>query len=160
MMNLTPRQLRLLLWTASAALAAAVVCVGLLACLQPLDSLEQAGTRRTDGPASANRSGAANRPLESYSALWERDLRRPLFDPAPVEPVKIEPPKPILNLRLVGTAIDAQDRCGFFEVPGKGIQLARPGEKVGEALVKEIAENTAVVEFNGGQLTLKIEAEK
>ena len=106
----------------------------------------------------------APRPLDDYRAIYQRDLRKPLYDPKPVEVKRPKPPPPKperkLAVTLVGTAVDPGSTYGFFRDKGGKVSLVGVGEKIADAEVSEISDGTAVVRFDGRVITLKVPERK
>lgn len=155
--NLSRRQLGRLLWWANAALCAGILLVLALS-FMPLEAQEALAGGPQKQPTT-QKAQAAAKSLDHYAVLWQRDLQRPLYDPAPT--AAAGPAKPKLQIRLVGTAVEPEYCRGFFDVPGKGTVVAAVGDKVGEgAIVKSIEDQSAVVEYLGEDVSLKVQKEK
>lgn len=80
----------------------------------------------------------SDRSIESYSCIGSRSLREQL-----IEPVKPEPPKPViptrqLNLALVGTATEKNDSYALFKTSSGRIEVARLGSLIDSCLVTSI----------------------
>lgn len=154
----TPRRLRQLAWLINGLLAIALVYAVASLTATPLAGLDAQGLSASSRIHQAQSQPAELLPLSHYAPLWQRPLHGPLFDPPPVAPKPVAVVKPTLAVRLVGTVMDEPNNSyGIFSVPGVGMKMARPGEKVAEALVTRIAEQSAEVEFAGEVITLKLE---
>jgi len=148
---------RKILWAAAAPLAAAVVLGGLLTALGPL-GLEggRGGDDAIDAAASASQPAGddgSSRSLAHYRLIWERDLRRPLFDPPPT--VAQTPPKPKLALTLLGTALEADAGYAMVKTADGKTRFCQVGDKVAEAEILAIGLDAVQVRFAGEILTLK-----
>lgn len=153
-----PRRLRQLAWLVNGLLALTLAYVVVSLAATPLAGLDAQGLGASSRISLASSQPAELPPLSHYAPLWQRPLHGPLFDPPPVAPKPVVVVKPTLAARLVGTVMDEPDNSyGIFSVPGVGMKMVRPGEKVAEALVKRITEQSVEVEFAGEVITLKLE---
>lgn len=147
------------LWLASVLLGAGTILAGLLGAFGPL----QLGGGLTDargGTPAADRADSAAEaglPLKHYEVIWQRNLRRPLFDTPPA--AKAAPSKPKLSVRLVGTVLEPGFTYGFFMTADGKTVLRRVGEKVAGAKVMSIADGEVTVLLAGETRTLKVEKE-
>jgi hypothetical protein len=143
------------LWAAGAVLAASIVGVAAFSLFWPVgvDAWQAAPT-----PEAAEGAGSTLQqvpPLPRYAAIWQRDLRRPLYDEAP--PAVAPRPRPALRARLIGTAVEPGFACAFFAT-GKGKTVTRGvGETVEGAEIKSISDGSVTLLFAGEQLTLNVE---
>lgn len=145
-----------ILVTVNAALAA-----GILACIV-LTVLLPAKVEKVESPKdrdiSVNRQESRQvGPLKAYAVIYRRDLRKPLFDPKPVIPLTIEPPRPKLAVRLVGTAVEPGFTYGLFRTKSGRTELVSVGQKIEGAEVVSVGDGTATVKFAGELITLKVE---
>ena len=103
---MNPRRKRHLLVAVNVVLAAGLVACASVLAFAPLRRADSASP--ADGPAQAaedDRRPAAH-PREWYAVICQHDLRRPLYDPAPVVVTKKPAPKPKLTIHLRGTVIE------------------------------------------------------
>lgn len=136
--------------------AAIVACVCLCLLLQP--GAEDVKPLPKDEVISAgNETGGRVGPHDLYAVIYERDIRKPLFDLKPIEPVNVEPPKPELAVRLIGTAVEPGFTYGLFRTESGESKLVSVGQKIGGAEVTTVGEGTATVKFHGELITLKVE---
>ena len=153
---MTQRSRKRLLIFLNVALAAALVGVPAALLLAP-----PGGDRGGGGKAEANShsaaAGQALRPLNSYEAIYRRDLRKPLFDPVVVAEVKAPPPKPKLTIRLTGTAVEPGFSYAMFRTAGGQDKLVSVGQTLEGAELTEIRSDGATVRFNDELLQLAIE---
>ena len=153
---MTIRDQKRLLWAINAALAAALVTSALLLTLLPLGVNMQAPSDGTTGRLISSTVGQTL-PLREFAVIYERDLRKPLFDAPPARPIEAPPPK--LAARLIGTAVEPGFTYGLFKGKDGQTHLVEVGQKIDGAEVLQIAEGTATVLFEGERLQLKVEAE-
>jgi hypothetical protein len=159
MVEMGYRSWRRLLWTTSIVLAAGIVCVVCAAVFMPLDLAATREPALEDGgraKAKADPSVKKMVPLERYAVVYERDLRKPLFDPAVVRPPDSSKPKRKLTVTLVGTAVDPGLTYGIFRDSHGKTVLARIGQKIEDAEVVSVEEGSATVKFDGETITLSL----
>lgn len=158
---MTLRQRKRMLWTVNVASAAAlIVCVAAAV----FCSLDVGLTRE---PADENVAPGADdeqrkvEPLSAYAGIYQRDLRKPLYDVTPVQIVKPEPTKPKLTVTLVGTAVEPGFTYGLFRTKSGETKFVRVGETIKDTGVEvlEITQDAARVRFAGEILTLKVRRE-
>lgn len=121
--------------------------------------LETCGPADAEVPAEdAPGRPAAGRPaLSSYSVMWERDLQRPLFDPAPVVATPSPPPKP--PLKLVGTVIEPRLSYALLKDKAGQTKMVGAGQSHEGLEVIEVTADAARVRFAGTEHVLKVEKE-
>ncbi|MEW6252153.1 MAG: hypothetical protein AB1716_16060 [Planctomycetota bacterium] len=92
----------------------------------PPDWTPPAWQPTTSQPVS---SGARERAdLSELSVIWQRDLRQPLFEASAASaPVA---PEPTLNVCLVGTAVEGDQRYAVLQAAGKPLVVRRVGEQI------------------------------
>lgn len=158
MVAMSSRARKRLLLAANAILAIAIVaCVCLCVLLPP--RVKNAKFSPKDKTLSAgNKAMGRVGPLELYAVIYERDIRKPLFDPKPIRTVKVEPPKPKLTIRLIGTAVEPGFTYGLFRTKSGESKLVSIGQTIGGAEVTAVGEGTATVKFHGELITLKVES--
>jgi len=96
---------------------------------------------------------------DAYAIIHSRHYDKPLYDSKPVVAEKKPPPKPKLNAKLVGTALDPGFTYGFFRDSHGQTKMIGVGQTIEGAKVLEIKRESAVVEFHGDTLTLIVEKE-
>lgn len=157
MVTMSTRDRRRLLWAVNVALAVALVASVLALAVVPLDvgavEPRPGQQHENDDPMHRPKTG----PLSEYAVIYQRDLRKPLFDPKPVVAVKTQPPKPKLTVSLVGTALEPGFTYGLFRNKSGETKLVSIGEKIDGAEVTAVNEGSATVKFHGELITLKVE---
>lgn len=166
MVTMSHRGRKRFLWAVNL-LAAAGIALSVWAALAL--PLAVTGEDLADGDAATKTNAEeahhveAPRPLADYRGIYQRDLRKPLDDPKPVE-VKAPPPKPKperkLDVTLVGTAVDPGSTYAFFQQKGGKVTMAGVGEKIDDVEVTGITDGEAVVRFDGRVITLKVPERK
>jgi hypothetical protein len=143
------------LFLVNAALGAALVAIAAAAFFPPGDIRGEAGRQRR---RAAQVSGGEERlgPLESYAGVWQRPLRKPLFDPPPpkaeVKPPPPAPPPPTFH--LIATAIEPGAGFAIFRTAGGELRTVSVGESIEGAELIGITENSATVRIGGRPQTL------
>jgi hypothetical protein len=118
-------------------------------------------------PATGDRRTSAAQefpPLEHFSAVWSRQLRLPLTDPAAASQnsANIASAAPVLpiQLSLLGTALEPGYSMALFSTPQGGLELKSVGQKIGEhSGAPEIVEITAdcvLLRHAGGTVKLSL----
>lgn len=102
--------------------------------------------------------------LKDFEQVWQRRLRRPLFDPPPPAVVvvpTVAPQPPQLPIKLLGTAIEPEHSLAMLAVPPNAIEVCRVGDRIGESLnqveILEIEADLVAVRSNGQKIVLKRE---
>jgi type II secretory pathway component PulC len=116
--------------------------------------------RRRPGPTGTGTRTDPDRPLDHYAVIWQRPLRRPLYDPKPVVEIKAKAPEPMLAIRLRGTVIEEGFSYAILTDAKGKVVLARVGRTVGGAQIKSISDGSVQVLFAGKLRTLKIQKPK
>lgn len=156
--EMTLRTQRRLLWTASGLLALAVVCSGAGLVAWPIEGANDGGAAdHAAGTVSATDSPRDRPPLSAYAVVWQKDLQRPLYDPAP--PVAQEKPPPKPEVTLVGTVIEQGFTYALLKTKAGQVKMASPGDTVDGAEVLGIAPDSATVRFAGHEHVLKVRKE-
>lgn len=167
---MSPRRLRILLLTLAAVATAATVFVVIAAVTAPpprpvaddqakqrakQGALDVAGTG-TEAAGADVENGTIS--LEAFERLWDRNLRRPLYDPPPAEPAPPPPPpRPPAPppLTLVGTVVEDHRSRALLAASDGRVRLLAVGERVDEVEVVSIAENRVVVRHGGRSFELE-----
>jgi len=145
-----------LLWALCGLLALATLVAGAGLWVWPLEGIDLGAAP----PPSAGASGArtlARPPLSAYAVLWERDLQRPLYDPAPVVAAPAPPPKP--PVRLVGTVIEPRLSYALFKDKAGQVKMVGAGRSLEGLEVLAVTADSATVRFGGAEHILKVEKE-
>ncbi len=146
-----------LLWLASLLLVAGLAATVWTTFRLPLASLK-AGPDGGDRPSAAGSAAIAARPpLAHFAIIYERSLRKPLFDAPPPTPLAAPPPPaPKLTVTLTGTVIEPGNTYALFKDQGESVKLVGVGETIAGAEVLQITEGSATVRFNGQEMTLTV----
>jgi len=153
------RQQRKLLLAANVILGA-----GIVGCL--VGFLFPAGIKETAMPRSSrydmreNELPATMKPLKDYDVIFARDLRKPLYDPKPVEVVQTPPPKPPLTVDLVGTVLEDGFTYAILKNRSGQTSFVSIGESLDGAEVTKIEKDSATVQFGGESIVLKVTGEE
>lgn len=154
---MTFRRKRHLLILLNVALAAAVVSCPIAAALwSPGQSRGQAMTKAAPRTTSTTQA-TKGLPSSAYEVIYRRDLRKPLFDVAAVEAPKVEAPKPKLTIQLTGTVDEPDNRFATFRTATGQDKLLSVGDKLEDAELTDVTEDSATVRFHGDLITLKVE---
>jgi type II secretory pathway component PulC len=153
-------------------LALKVTCVGLWIAMALVTAWTVLGWETEmavpDTPAIAAAHGEENsmKPaiptLQQFATVWHKPLRRPLFDPPPAAAasaaVAVQAP---LNIKLLGTAIEAEESLAIFAIPPGTVEVKRVGEAIGEGAarvqVREIQGQRVILERHGRPVTLEMD---
>ena len=141
----------------------ALLVLGIVATIAWAARTPQAGPGQS-AQASGDQ-GATSQPdavsprLADYAAIYQRDLRRPLFDPRLVEVVVKPPPAPKPTFTLTGTVTEPGFTYALFRTRAGETKLVSVGESVEGAEVLAIGENAATVSFAGQTLELTVQKE-
>jgi hypothetical protein len=155
---MTLRRTRRFLWTLCGALALAVVVTGAGLVAWPLEG-------PGDGTAASPTAGGnpitgttrERLSLSAYACLWEKDLQRPLYDPAPAV-AKPKPP-PVPGVTLVGTVIEEGFTYALLKTKAGQVKMVSVGQTVEGAQVLVITANSTTIRLGGHEHVLKIEKE-
>ena len=153
MVTMSVRRRRRLLICVNAALVAGVLgCVCLALLLPPAVNSSEPGIpdrARTAGEKNSTKLG----PPDAYAVIYQRDLRKPLFDPKPVVVSKPPPKKPKFNAELLGAVEEPGFSYGIFRTGGRD-KLVSVGGTVAGAKLLAIGPGSARLKFNGELITL------
>jgi hypothetical protein len=167
-MTMTARQNRRMIYGLASALALLAVATGTGALLAPAtvavgeSSLRLSEADHTTGPAAVQATN--DRPdLAALRQICQRPLRGPLFD----EQAKSDPTTPhapqaatVMNLRLVGTILEAGHSMAMFSKPDGSIVLCAVGQTTApedaSVFVEEVTSLGATVRHNGKRLQLTL----
>lgn len=154
---MTPHKRKNILLAASALLGVAIVASIVLGVALPLVP-PPSQTITKPRPSGANRQATKPATLDRFAVIYQKDVRRPLFDPKPVvyqPPPPPPPPKP--TAKLVGTVADPGFACAIFR-SGSGEDKVVPVGQTYEGIeVLEVKDTEAKVKFAGLPLVLKVE---
>lgn len=119
----------------------------------PTNAAPRAATTRVP---SASGERAPTR--EDFAQLWDRPLRRALYDPPPPKAVVRELPP--LNVELLGTIIEAENSMAIVRTEQGRVEYKRVGESIGPtdspASVVEIGPEEIVVERSAERISLHV----
>ena len=88
------------------------------------------------------------------SGVWDKPLRRPLYDPPPPPPPQIPPPPP-LRLKLLGTIVESGRSEAIVSVATGQIEMARVGTTLDDATIRSIEDGRITVDYHDQTLTLE-----
>ena len=95
-----------------------------------------------------------------YSAIYQADLRAPLFDAPPVQMPPASAPAVVVPVRLLGTIVEEGFSYAMLRGAGGESRTASIGETVDGVEILSIAASSATVRYSGQTMTLKVEAEE
>jgi hypothetical protein len=165
---MTARQINALLWTGSAAIAAASIGALLFGFNWPLDRHTERGIGDAK-PTTQPSASIALPPLESFSRIWNTELRQPLGDPAPAPPappptaVAAPPPTPGtggttgIPVTLAGTIGQS---LALLRTATNGVEVCAVGESIQGVTVVAVRPAEVDVRFNGQVVKLSKPVEK
>lgn len=156
MVNLTFKIRRRILILTNVVLGISLAATLAAAILLPLD-LGQEIAPRAEQPRNTPAITAQARQAADYSVIYQRDLRKPLFDPKPITVIKPIAPPPKLTITLIGTAVAPEMTYGLFRNKDGQTKLVEIGQTIDGAEVIAVIEQGATVRFAGQTLTLTIE---
>ena len=139
----------------NAALAACLVAVA-AAAFAPPDDVRAAPLQRRQ-PVQPSSGEDPIGPLESYSAVWQRSLRNPLFDAPPPKEAAKPPPSPP-NVRLVFTAVEPGAGMATFRTAAGELRTVSIGESIDGAVLLEVTQNSAILQVSGEKVTMTRES--
>jgi len=139
-----------------------LTAIGLALVLTPADNL-------SDRPKNINRKTAEHSqipdlstpPLSAYVDICKRPLRKPLFDPKPIDIVqakKTAPPKPRLTVTLVGTVLEPGFTYAMLRGKSEQMKFIGIGQSLDDAEVTAITARSVTLKFHGDSITLRIDA--
>ena len=148
-------QKRMLKTAAGLLVAGSVACVVVALATPPVvavpDNSEPRRTTRADLDAGLL-------PLDQYDAIYQKDVRRPLYDPPPVVvPPPVTPPPPPLTLQLLGTVLEPGFEYAVVRTGMGQEKLMTVGETLDSAELLRLDAATATVRFAGQERTLKVQ---
>jgi hypothetical protein len=151
---MTPQRRKLILRLTNIALGAGALTALALAILLPLEASgsNNHGQAATMPAAKAPRS---LRPIQDFAVIYQKDVRKPLFDAKPV--AAEAPPPPKLSARLTGTVVEPGYTYAIFRTSAGETKLVRIGQSIEGAEVTAINEASATVKYAGQELTLPVE---
>lgn len=154
------RTMRLILWLATAACVAAGTLGVCLAALLPLEQPETSEARRTNQLAAMTEPDSAA-PLSAFAAVWDRDLRPPLYDapvdspPPPAAPGVVVPAMPAVH--LAGTVFEPGHSLALFRVDAGKTEFKSVGDEIAGMKLLEVRDDGVVVKWNGENRRIPIE---
>lgn len=151
----TFRQQRKMLLAANVILGLGILCC-LIGFLFPAGIKEPAMSRSSDVNVQGKEVSSTIKPLKEYDVIFTRDLRKPLYDPKPVEVVKTPPPKPQLTVDLVGTVLEDGFTYAILKNRSGKTSFVSIGESLDGVEVTKIEKDSATVKFSGESIVLKV----
>jgi len=110
------------------------------------------------GRTSTNQDAVRVLKREDFATMWDRPLRRPLYDPPPPKPQVHELPP--LHVELVGTIIEDANSMALVRTEKGNVEYKRAGDTVGLAdnsgKIIEIIADAIIVERASERLTFKV----
>lgn len=163
MVNLTPKTWRYACRLAGVLLILSAVALVVLAICRPvhLEPVPVVRTRQVH-TRPTNRTNSELPTESQWIALSKKQLRRPLYDPAPT----VTPPSavPVLHVVLTGTMIDVNDKQAILQDRQGVTVMAREGKAVQlgayHFTVLKIEPGKAVVQYAGRPVVLTLDREK
>ena len=138
----------------NAALAAGVLACLCVALFFPPAPNSSAAAPRNRPRASGTTNSPKLGPPASYAVIYQRDLRKPLFDAKPVVARKAPPKKPKFSAELLGAVEEPGFSYGIFRTGGRD-KLVSVGGTVAGAELLAIGPGSATLRFNGELITLR-----
>ncbi len=92
--------------------------------------------------------------VESFAGLWDRPLRRVLYDPPPPPKPKPPPPKPPprIQARLLATMIEADTKTAMLQLNGGQVVF----RKIGDVVSPE-NESATIADIQPGKVVIRQE---
>lgn len=152
------RRIRRWLFAGSAmmlAAAAAILATALQADIAP----HSTASHREDAVASPYETAPQPLPaLDAFEPLWIIDLRRPLYDPPPLQPARAEPPPPPpVHIKLTGTILAPDHALAILELRGGEIRMLGIGEHADGAEILEITPDYIRIMHHGRERKVELE---
>ena len=94
--------------------------------------------------------------MSSYAVVYQRALRKPLYDPKPIVVRKAPPPKPKLGVELVGTVVEPGFTYGLFRTKSGRTKLVTVGGEIEGAQLAGVRDGSATLRFNDELITLEV----
>jgi hypothetical protein len=159
-MAMTTRTRRRALWALNALLLGGIAATVAWAATVPVRTppLSETTTTQPAGDGSAHR--AARRKAEYREQLLARDLRKPLYDPKPVEVVVQPKPKPPLTLTLTGTAVDPGFTAAFLRTRRGETHIVAVGESLDGAKVLKVTADSATLLWHEEEKNLTVSGDR
>ena len=151
------RKMRVSLWIATGLFAAGTVLSWLLGLAWAGQDTEAGRPRAKSNAAQIEAAHSAIPPLSAFSAGWDLDLQRPLFDAPKGRRAEKAVKRAPLSVRLTGTVTEPGHSLAMF-ITNKGrIELKRVGQTTAGAEVLAIDENSVRLLYQEEEITLKVE---
>ncbi len=106
----------------------------------------KADLAQVDSQNAPTSSGHSIPALDSFAAIWQRDLRQPLIDPEPVEAPRAKPPPPpppVKLPRLIATFVEHGQSWGLFSDVKGAQRVRRTGGQIGSFQIVSITPGSA-----------------
>ena len=91
--------------------------------------------------------------LNDFRGLWDKPIRRALYDPPP-PPLPAATPPPPLRLKLLGTVLESGRSEAILMAANGEVKMLRVGAVVDDATIKTIGDAQITVHYHGQDLTL------
>jgi len=122
-------------------------------------------TSRSSSVTTDNSSTSTAVGSPSFAALWERPLRRPLFDPPPRPQVVAEKRAlPPLRARLLATMIEAENSTAVLRLASGEVVFRKVGQPLGAeeptAKIARIDAGSVCVTREGNETQLLVDGQK
>lgn len=125
------------------------------------DSLSGTAKKLPITPPGASRLVAQVGGTASAPANWERQLRRPLFDPPPVVAVVVKPPPQPLRVKLLATMVEPENSTAMLKHANGKVVFCKAGDSLGadEAGTEILKIETGSISVRRGQELLRLTVE-
>jgi len=132
----------------------------------PPDAEQRAAPRTVAGKARghAAKSPASAEPVisrGSFEGIWDRPLRRPLFDPPPPPAVVQKNPPPPLHVQLLATMVESESAAALLKLSNGEVVFRKVGEVLGadypQARIAKIEPGTVCVRRGQEEAHLQID---
>ncbi len=97
---------------------------------------------------------------QAYSAIYQSNLRQPLFDAPAAATTATVAASVTLSMRLVGTVLEANYSYAVFRGGAGEVATLAVGESQGGICVLSVGDGNAVVRFGGRSVTLSVGKEE
>jgi len=160
MVRMPPARRRHLVLIMDLALALGIAATFTVGLTWPLAATGGAEDRTAATVSAATQPARTSRPLGYYAVIWQKDLRRPLYDPPPVAVIRKKPAKSKLRIKLVGTVIEPGFSYAIVKTDSGQTRLVAVGQSAEGAEVVSVRDGTATIRFAGEVRQLTVEKDK
>lgn len=116
-------------------------------------SVEDRTSRKPDANSRATTASGPIPALNDFRGLWDKPIRRTLYDPPPPPPPAAIPPPP-LRLKLLGTVLESGRSEAILMTTNGEVKMLRAGAVVDNATVLTIGDAQITVHYHGQEITL------